>query len=187
MHAKAQEHLTATLSRLTADVMKTCDQPVAAFPASAFSVNQHTYSIAGHNFHEFRQAAKSLLRERNWVDLFSERYITSALLTIITPTIGEGTLDAVPRYVADMVDELQNFSENQIVLVVVDGIAMQDEALSLGPVTLRRITDEYLQQKVQEATTAIMATPASADDKENRIANRRHALQHHLLNKVCAC
>ena len=86
-----------------------------------------------------------MLREENWGDKFSEKYIKKELQTIIAKIIksNEKQKDA-KDLLEKLIRSLVNYNQEWIVLVPLSGLVMKLDSIKLGKVTFYPITKEKI-------------------------------------------
>lgn len=151
MNASAKAPIVNSLQEI-AKGLKRLSSEVAVFeqPKSGqnFLQDDVPISISDKALDLHDELVASLLKQEDWSDKFSERYIDRHLRSLYARFIQSQSLDTLRVGFDELARQYATFSTEHIVIIPLSGIIMEIDTLEIGRVTLRRATPEYLQQRI---------------------------------------
>lgn len=144
------------------------------------------YSLIDEIVDEYDELVKSLLREENWGDKFSEKYIKKELQTIIAKIIKSNekqkdAKDLLEKFIRSLVD----YNQEWIALIPISGLLMKLDSIKLGKVTFYSISKEKIKNLHTKIESIIMSTRNTAEEKKQIIQFSIECLSS-IQNCICA-
>ncbi len=135
---------------------------------------------------EYNNLLKDLLRQGAWGEKFSESYISNHIRDVIVKTIKDEKLDNLTAYFEELINGLDGYSQEQVVLVPVANVVMVGGVLPIGYIILKRIDDKRIDELMGRIALVINASELSGEEKKNRIQMARKVFLSPINGKVCA-
>src|SRR5579859_6489627 len=137
----------------------------------------------------YNNLCSKLLKRPDWSSRFSEQYISKKihrLLATILENEATGNTQKIFEYVEQLVTELENFSQEQLVLIPLTGIVMRIDSLELGRIVLRNVTTSYTEELIADKKAAISQSNLPSEEKEKAIQNLYREASKVFINPTCA-
>jgi hypothetical protein len=131
-HQKAD--ICKAISDITDEARKPLKPPTGIF--GPYDTEGANFILDTSNIFKYKKLIENLF-ENHWESKFSENYIEEKVQNIIGKLLQDGDSTRVSDYLDELIVEYDNFVDQQIVYVPLDGIVMTDvNSLNLGNVTL---------------------------------------------------
>ncbi|MBE7549350.1 MAG: hypothetical protein HS127_20230 [Planctomycetia bacterium] len=144
------------------------------------------FSLVDEIVDDYDELVKMLLREKNWGDKFSEKYIRKELQTIIAKIIKSAeqqkdTNDLLEKFINSLV----NYNKEWIVLVPLSGLVMKLNSVQLGKVTIYTITKEKAEKFFVNIDVIVKSMKYTEEEKQQIIQSLREYSKN-TQNNICA-
>lgn len=153
--------------------------------STLISANGTTFALADDTVDLYEELQEQLLQKEGWGEKFSEKYLEGALQQLLANILRSGSAALASEYFSQLVAYVDRYSNEQVVYVPVVGIEMQVQALPIGKVVLRKMTDSLLDELVKKTTAALASSSCTAEEKEHLVQSQRQRIRS-LKGLICA-
>lgn len=129
---------------------------------------------------------KIILKESNWSERFSEKYIENQLNKVILKVSKDKHSKNAESYFEELINELTDYSDKLTVYIPLFGIKLVENAVQLGNVSLVKMTDVELSNLIANFEKVVMLTTNTEKEKKLILDNGTKRIKDHIEGIVCA-
>lgn len=115
---------------------------------------------------QYIEICKILLQKEGWSEKYSERYVDSKLQKLLVDIVKINDYGNTIELFDEFVLEYENYSDEQIVYVPLDGIQMSMDELRLGKVIFKKMTDNVINVLKSKFESIIDSLKTTDNNKE---------------------
>jgi hypothetical protein len=152
-------------------------------PELCFAVNEILVCFAGDNLKAFNAIVTEMLRIDTFRERFSEQYIRDLFARFIIDILSESDDSAITRRFDQVIASLEDYALENTAYIPITGIELEMERLSIGNITLRKMTKDdmlVVSQKFVEMDNVARTS------EEKKAIQQSHEKFQNIISNVCA-
>jgi hypothetical protein len=134
----------------------------------------------------FEEIVQIILKQQDWNEKFSEKYIETGVQSLIAKALRDGTLQTIPIHLSDFESSLNQYNKKQTVYVPIHGILMSIPSLTIGNINLKLIGNIEFTQLLERIENIVHSLKATQEEREAFLNMERLMLEKNIRGHVCA-
>lgn len=186
MNEKAKQALVAQIIQIATNATKDSSVRETARRSKILGAKGFTFCLVNDIVDLYEDVCRQLLKRQDWSSKFSEKYISSKLHRLLAELLENDDMSKASEYVGKLIYELESFSEEQLVLLPLTGIAMLVPSQELGRITLRNISQSDTEELFVPYKTNIAQSDLTPTEQAQGLQRLRQEIYPVVQGRICA-
>ena len=186
MNEKAKQALVAQVIQIATNAAKNSSVTGTERRSRLLGAKGFTFRLVDDIVDLYEDVCRQLLKRQDWSSKFSEKYIDSKLHRVLAELLENDDVSKASEYIDKLIYELENFSDEQLVLLPLTGIVMFVPSLELGRITLRNISLSDTEELFIPYKTNLAESGLTPTEQAQGVQRLRQEIYPVVQGKVCA-
>jgi len=148
MNENKRKALAGRLIDLTEKLLKDGDTLPTTTRFTTFVAGGKRLALVGKDLEAFDETCSKFIQQSGWGDKYSERYVADLLRDVLGQLREDNTTEKAQELLSNLEVEYRSYSKDHTVVVLLAGIVTHDCDLRIGQVTIRKMTEESLKERL---------------------------------------